>query len=132
MGTVARRLKGFLHELEIDGGHRLVVDEPVAAGGTDAGPSPTRLLAGSLAGCIAITLEMYAERKGWDVGEVEVEVETDYDGPNPTSFAATVRVREGLDEEQLERLLTIARKCPVHRALAAEAPVSVELADGPR
>jgi putative redox protein len=129
MKTVARRLEGFLHEVEIAGGHTLRVDEPVSAGGTDAGPSPTRVLAASLAACIAITLEMYAERKGWDVGRVEVEVETEYEGPSPRSFAATVRLAEGLDREQRERLLTIARKCPVHRVLAAETPVAVELDD---
>jgi putative redox protein len=126
--TVARRQGGFRHEVEIEGAHTVTMDEPVAAGGTDAGPSPTRLLAGSLAGCIAITLEMYAERKGWEVGDVVVEVDTDYDGPSPQAFAATIHLAAELDREQRERLLTIARKCPVHRALAATTPVSVELA----
>jgi putative redox protein len=132
MRTVARRRQGFLHEVEIAGGHTIEVDEPVAAGGGDAGPSPTRLLDASLAGCVAITLEMYAERKGWEVGPVEVEVETDYEGPNPRSFGVKVRLAEGLGEEQRERLLTIARKCPVHRVLAADTPVEVELDDAPR
>jgi putative redox protein len=130
--TVARRLRGFRHEVQIDGAHTVTMDEPVRAGGTDSGPSPTHLLAGSLAGCIAITLEMYAERKGWGVGDLVVEVETDYDGPSPRSFAATVHLPGGLDEEQRQRLLAIARKCPVHRVLAAATRVSVELAGEPR
>ena len=50
------------------------------AGGTDTGPRPTQLLAASLAGCTAITVEMYAERKGWDVGAIEVDVDVAYDG----------------------------------------------------
>ena len=83
MKVVARRREGFAHEVEIEGGHTLVVDEPVEAGGTDTGPSPTRLLAASLASCTAVTMEMYAERKGWEIGEVEVDVEMEYEGYDP-------------------------------------------------
>jgi putative redox protein len=128
MRVSARRLDGYAHEVEIEGGHSIVVDEPVAAGGTDTGPSPTRLLAASLASCIAITVEMYADRKGWDAGEVEVDVEVEYDGPRPAAFAAALRVPDDLDDEQRERLLAVARKCPVHKALASETAVAVALA----
>ena len=69
--------EGFTHDVEIEGGHKLVVDEPAAAGGADLGPKPTLLLASSLAGCTAITMELYAARKGWDLGEVEVDVDVD-------------------------------------------------------
>ena len=125
MRVVARRREGYVHDVEIEGGaHTLVVDEPVLAGGDDAGPSPTRLLAAGLASCIAITLEMYAERKGWDVDPVEVEVEVEYENFTPISFAATIRLPAGLSEEQRERLLAIARKCPVHKVIATETQVS--------
>lgn len=124
----ARRREGYLHDVEIDdGAHRLVVDEPEVAGGDDAGPSPTRLVAAGLASCIAITLEMYAERKGWELGAVEVEVDVEYDGYVPTSFAATVHLPEELSEEQRERLLLIATKCPVHKLLAKETAVAVTM-----
>jgi putative redox protein len=126
MKVVARRREGYVHDVEIEGGaHTLVVDEPVVAGGTDAGPAPTRLLAASLASCIAITIEMYAKRKEWEVGTVEVEVDVTYTDFTPSSFAATIRLPPGLSEEQQERLLAIARKCPVHKVIAAETPVSV-------
>ncbi len=116
---------GYVHDVEIEGGrHRLVVDEPVAAGGTDAGPAPTRLLAAGLASCIAITIEMYAKRKEWEIGAVEVEVDVTYEDFTPNSFAATIRLPPGLSEEQRERLLVIARKCPVHKVIASETPVS--------
>jgi putative redox protein len=69
--AVARRRKGYEHEVEIRE-HRLIVDEPEDNGGGDQGPTPTELLAASLASCTAITIEMYADRKGWDLGEVEV------------------------------------------------------------
>jgi putative redox protein len=121
----ANRILGFAHDVEIDGGHSVVVDEPAEAGGTDTGPTPTRLVAAGLAACTAVTMEMYAERKGWEIGKVEVEVDVEYAGAAPTSFAVTVRLPDGLSEEQKDRLLAIARKCPVHKAIANATPVTV-------
>jgi putative redox protein len=123
--VVARRLQGFAHEVEIEGGHTIVADEPPDAGGTDTGPSPVRLLAASLAACTAVTMEMYADRKGWDVGAVEVDVDATYDGHVPTDFDLTVRLPAGLSKEQRERLLVVASKCPVHRALTGETTVTI-------
>jgi putative redox protein len=124
--VTARRRDGFTHEVEIEGGHRMVLDEPREAGGDDQGPSPTRTLAASLAACTAITTEMYAERKGWDLGKVEVEVEMEYGRSSvPESFAVTLKIPHGLSEEQVERLGVIAGKCPVHRALGHEREVAI-------
>jgi len=105
----------------------LVIDEPEASGGADEGPSPTRALAAALAACTAITMEMYGDRKGWDLGEVEVEVDMEYGDANvPRSFEVTLRLPKSLSDEQLERLKVIAGKCPVHRALRHETDVSIE------
>jgi putative redox protein len=123
--AVARRTGGYAHEVEIDGRHTLTVDEPRSAGGADTGPAPTRVLAASLAACTAVTVEMYAERKGWDLGELAVEVEVVYDGPVPTEFTVTLRPPRGLGDDQLDRLRVIAGKCPVHRALATETKVTI-------
>jgi putative redox protein len=123
--VVARRDKGYAHEVEIEGGHTLLIDEPPASGGADEGPSPTRVLAASLAACTAITLEMYADRKEWDVGDVEVEVEMDFTGAVPTDFTVTLRLPKTLSAEQQERIRVIAGKCPVHRALVADSGVSI-------
>jgi putative redox protein len=126
MRVSARRREGFVHDVDIEeGAHTLVVDEPTVAGGTDAGPAPTRLLAASLASCIAITMEMYAERKGWDIGAVEVGVDVEYERFAPSSFAVSIRLPAELSGEQRERLLAIARKCPVHKVIGAETPVTV-------
>lgn len=103
----------------------IVVDEPVEAGGADTGPRPTRLLAASLAACTAITMEMYAERKGWPLDGVEVDVDVEYAGAVPASFAVALRLPQGLTEEQRERLVAIAGKCPVHKLIAGETPVTV-------
>jgi putative redox protein len=116
--VVAHRGKGYAHAVEIEGGHTLLIDEPPASGGADEGPSPTKVLAASLAACTAITLEMYADRKEWDVGEVEVEVEMDFTGAVPTDFTVTLHLPKALSAEQQERIRVIAGKCPVHRALA--------------
>lgn len=121
----AGRILGYAHDVEIEGGHTIRVDEPLGAGGTDTGPSPTRLLAASLASCVAITIEMYADRKGWDLGAVEVSAEVKYDGPAPSSFAVSLRLPAELSDEQRRRLLAIAAKCPVHKALAGGTPVTV-------
>jgi putative redox protein len=124
--ATAKRTAGYAHTVEIDGRHTLIFDEPESAGGTDTGPSPTRVVAGALAACTAITCEMYAERKGWDLGAVEVDVDLEY-GRSSTIQRATVtlRVPRALDEEQRERLLVIAAKCPVHRALSGETDVVI-------
>lgn len=125
MKVLARRIEGFAHEIDLEGGHELVVDEPADRGGTDTGPRPTQLLASSLAGCTAITIEMYADRKGWDVGRLEVEVEMGYDDTLPNSFDVTIALPAELDAEQRRKLLVIAAKCPVHKVLAGEAKVTV-------
>jgi putative redox protein len=121
MRAIARRENGTLkHEVEVRG-HTVVADEPQDSGGTDTGPSPEELLAASLASCSAITMVMYANRKGWDVGDIVVDV--DYEPSqrgSPTRFTMEVRLPKELPEQQRERLMQIAAKCPVHRTLEGE------------
>jgi putative redox protein len=121
MKVTARRGQGALQQDVAVRDHEVVADEPRANGGDDSGPSPQELLAASLASCTAITMEMYARRKGWDVGDVEVDVtyEPSQRG-SPTRFAMEVRLPKELPEDQRERLMQIAAKCPVHRTLEGE------------
>lgn len=121
MKATARRGKGALQQDVAVRAHEVVADEPRENGGDDVGPSPQELLAASLASCTAITMEMYANRKGWDVGDVEVDVtyEPSQRG-SPTRFAMEVRLPKELPEDQRERLMQIAAKCPVHRTLEGE------------
>ena len=124
--ALARRVDGFQTEVEVRG-HRLTIDESIDDGGKDAGPRPTELLAASLASCTAITIVMYADRKGWDVGAIEVGV--DFNTPSVDggpSFEVKIRIPADLDDEQRERILVIASKCPVHKTLAAQ---DVKIAD---
>jgi putative redox protein len=120
--ATARRRSGYAHDVEVDTGHTVLLDEPVSEGGKDEGPSPSRMLAASLAACTAITVEMYADRKGWDLGDLEVEVEAEIAGKSgPSKFDVLLRLPKALDAEQQRRLLIVAGKCPVHRALGHEA-----------
>jgi putative redox protein len=118
--AVARRRKGYEHEVEIRE-HRIIVDEPESSGGTDQGPTPTELLAASLASCTAITIEMYANRKEWGLGTVEVAVDyMEATTDDPATFDLRITLGAELSDEHRDRLLTIAGKCPVHRALKAK------------
>jgi putative redox protein len=121
MRAIARRNGGkFTHDVEIRT-HEVTADEPEDNGGDDTGPSPQELLAASLASCTAITVEMYAGRKGWDIGDVSVDV--DYEPAqrgSPTKFKMILNLPKELPEEQRERLMQIAAKCPVHRTLEGE------------
>ena len=121
MRAISRRVAGKLKQHVAVRNHRLTADEPREAGGDDTAPSPQELLAASLASCTAITLEMYAERKGWDVGPVEVDCQyAPAERGSPTRFELVVRLPEDLSDEQARRLMTIAAKCPVHRTLDGE------------
>ena len=122
--VTVRRRKGYAHSLTARH-HTLVSDEPEAEGGADAGPTPTELLALALGSCTAITVEMYANRKEWELGAVEVEVAYDTKAPGRARYEVRTRVPAELTEEQVERLEAIAGKCPVHRILLGE----VEIAD---
>ena len=121
MRAVARREDGaFRHEIKVRD-HTLTSDEDEEDGGGDAGPSPLELLAASLASCSAVTMEMYAERKGWEIGDVVVDV--DYEPAqrgSPTKFRINVQLPKELPEDQRTRLMQIVAKCPVHRTLEGE------------
>jgi putative redox protein len=121
MKAISRRRDGAIRNDVDIRGHHLIVDEPEESGGGDEGPSPLEVLAASLASCTAITMQMYAGEKGWDIGEVTVGV--DYQPAKkgaPTRFEMVVQLPKELPEDQRTRLMQIAAKCPVHRTLEGE------------
>src|SRR3954470_20224780 len=120
MRAVARQREKYTHDVKM-GRHKLIADEPSEQGGLDEGPNPQELLAASLASCTAITIEMYAKRKGWDTSGLEVECRyTPADRGCVTKFELVMRMPPHLGEEQVERLRVIAAKCPIHRVLEGE------------
>jgi putative redox protein len=101
-------------------GLELIADEPTDHGGTDQGMRPHELLLGALASCTAITLRMYADRKGWVVPRIGITVSMDrrQEGANvDTNMTIHVELPQDLSDEQRTRLVQIAKACPVHRTL---------------
>ncbi|PZQ64420.1 MAG: osmotically inducible protein OsmC [Phenylobacterium zucineum] len=116
-------------------GATFLADEPVDAGGLGSGPNPYDLLASALGACTAMTIRLYAERKGWQLDQVEVRVLHANLGTRDR-FAREVVLHGPLDEGQRARLLEIANRCPVHRTLERGSEVITVLSqpqvmDGP-
>lgn len=106
-----------LYEQRVKVGHHTVTcDESVSRGGGDLGPSPTGLLLAALAGCTSITLRMYADRKGWELGSVKVDLKLFRVGDQERIDRA-IQIESPLAPEQTARLLEIAEKTPVTRVL---------------
>jgi len=121
-------------------GHDLFSDEPLGEGGSNRGPSPYDYLSTALASCTVMTLHMYARHKAWPLESVHVEVRHGKihardcrSCENKTGridrFDRVVRLTGDLDEEQRQRLLEIADRCPVHRTLTGEVEILTRLAD---
>jgi putative redox protein len=99
-------------------GASFLADEPVAAGGLGSGPNPYDLLAAALGACTAMTLRLYAERKGWPLERATVRVLHARTGLDRRDrFAREIVLKGPLDADQRARLLEIANRCPVHRTL---------------
>ena len=97
-------------------GHEWNADEPIELGGEDTGPKPTELLLSSLASCKIITVKMYAERKGWDLKNIDVDLEIVEVG-EITLIKKTIGFEGELSIEQKNRLIEISGRCPVVRML---------------
>jgi uncharacterized OsmC-like protein len=129
--VIVTSLDNLRNEVTYGHGHSLITDEPVAAGGDDAGPDPYTLLLGALGSCISMTVTLYARRKGWPVERVTVrlrqrrihgkdcvECEEKSEG-FVHRIERRVTVEGKLSEEQQARLQEIAHKCPVHKTLTS-------------
>ena len=128
----------FLQSISI-GPHSIRADEPVAAGGHDAGANPYELLLAALGSCASITVRMYAERKQWPLEGVHIELswgqvhaEDCADCDQSFGMVAGIKMeisfRGNLSEVQRQRLIEIANKCPVHRTLSAQVPIRTRAA----
>lgn len=105
------------------GRHRLVADEPVSAGGQDAGPAPYGYLLAGLGACTVMTLTMYAARKGWALGDIDLDLRLLKDAEGATHIERDLRCSAALSDEQWARLLEICDKTPVTRTLMAGAAI---------
>ncbi len=117
MTATARRVgNGLKHDVDVNGRHTIVTDEPERLGGSDVGPAPHELLAATLASCVATMIAVYAQSRGWDIGETAVDV--DYDPESaPRRFVIELHLPNDLTPDQQRRLRRVAETCPVRRAL---------------
>ncbi len=107
--------------------HTVMVDEPESIGGSDQHPNPAQYVLSALASCTAIAIKMYANNKGWDVGNINVDVKMKdviSSGKPTKTLVKAVQFEKPLEEAQIERLLTIGSKCPVSKLL--EQPVNMK------
>ena len=115
--------------------HEWLADEPAALGGADRGPTPHHLLLSSLGACTAITVSMYAGRKGWALHGLDVELQFNPEGKpahGGNDIRRRVALRGALSAEQRSRLLEIANACPIHRVLSGEIRIATSLAEETR
>ena len=128
---------GFAQQV-IAGSHRITSDEPVAAGGTDTGPSPYDLLLAALGSCTSMTVAMYARRKAWPLREVTVRLRHSRIHAEDCADCETkegmldrierdIELTGTLTEDQRGKLLEISNRCPVHRTLASEIDIKTRL-----
>lgn len=108
------------------GGNTVIADEPPDKGGGNTGQTPYELLLSSLAACTIITIRMYTERKGWDAGEIGVDVSLQAE-KGDTKIIRHVSFSAALEPEQRERLLAVANACPVHKLLTGKISVDTAL-----
>ena len=139
MSLIARSVQKYQVEM-FAGQHRLMADEPVAVGGDDTAPNPYELLMGALASCKIITVQMYAERKGWSLDGVEVRTRTSKihaedcqtcesdPGARIDLIEVAIHFDGDLDDTQIARLKEISERCPVHRTLTSETVIRTTLA----
>ncbi|HEY1020427.1 MAG TPA: OsmC family protein [Sediminibacterium sp.] len=109
-----------------NGRHELTADEPLNLGGGDTGPTPDELLEAALASCTAITLRMYANRKEWPVTEINVAVNLERKD-DKTILTRNIQIEGAIDATQRERLLQIAKACPVSKTLSGPIDINTQI-----
>jgi putative redox protein len=126
---VTARIGAHGYRVDVEAGsHTFVVDEPVSVGGTDQGATPYDYLLGALSGCMAITLRMYADRKGWPLESVRVQLRTtrghaadcetcETETVGLATIERRIELSGPLSEDQRSRLLHVAGRCPVKQTL---------------
>ncbi len=130
--ATSRSIRGTLRqEIVIDGTHRLITDEPEEVGGEGSAPAPHELLPAAIASCVSTTLVMYANRKGWELGDVSVDVDYDHRS-TPRRCDISINIGGGLSSEQVAVLDKVAAACPVRRAIESGIEFSEQITAAPR
>ena len=106
-----------------------LMDEPENIDGKDLGPDPYTTLLASLAGCTLSTLRMYIDRKGWNIPEINIALNMSQENSAEleTIISRTISFSTEITDEQKERLLLIAEKCPVSKILKNKVTINTKL-----
>ena len=123
-----RSSDGYVCDIKA-GHHQLIADEPIPLGGTDLGPTPYVYIKAALGACTAMTIRMYAERKQWPLQDAVITLRHSRDGNKESVFERDIKLVGELDEEQRQRLLDIADRCPVLKTLSHGATILSKLID---
>jgi putative redox protein len=129
--------EGFTTQVKA-GDHFFIADEPEKDGGNNFGPNPYELVSAGLAACTSMTVQMYAKRKGWKLEQVETHVNytkehaidsrnCEDDSAKIDTFKKELIIKSNLDEKQIQRLVEIANKCPVHKTLHSPTQIFTSL-----
>ena len=136
MSTKTKIQGGIGHEHYISKlsmrGHLIVADEPIDHGGKDAGPTPTELVLSGLAACTASTLRMYADKKGWDVERIDLEISIRIEKTDTGQIShveSLIDITGNITAEEKARMIEIAQKCPVHKLLSN--PIQIQTSAKP-
>lgn len=125
LATVVSTDRNYLHRIQV-GRYGIETDEPRALGGQDAAPAPFDYYLASLSACTAITLRMYAQRKGWELGEFRAELALSFDDDGKPHVHRTLHSDQPLSDEQWSRLLEIVANTPVTKAMREGAVITSE------
>ena len=118
---VVLKNKNYLTEVKTRN-HFLTMDQSVASGGDDSGATPVEFLLTAIGGCVAMTLRTYAERRGWELGEISVNVGQHQD-ENGNYLTEEISFEKEITEEQRKKLLVFAGKCPVAKMVKGETKI---------
>lgn len=129
MAHVKAKIAQEQYQVKIEAnGNTIIADEPIEEGGLNQGFNPNELLAASLAACTSITLRMYVNHKKWDLQEVHVDVDLEWDkSSNQTLINRKINLVGNLDEAQHTRLMAVANACPVHKILSSTININTSL-----
>ncbi|HMV42597.1 MAG TPA: OsmC family protein [Leptospiraceae bacterium] len=128
---VSIKNEDYLSEVSI-GKHRLVADEPESKGGQDKGPNPYEMLLASLGSCTVITLRMYAQNKKWEIGTVQVKLNLEQvqrESEKITVIRRKIHFSENLESDKKDRLLAVAKACPVAKIISGTVEIDSALED---
>ncbi len=127
MITKTQRVQGFVYEISSEQ-HTLRTDVPTKLGGSETAMDPHELLESALAGCTAITLQMYAKTKNWPLESVDVRIAITHETAAASTLVRHIKLEGPLSDEQKSRLLEIANKCPIHKLLKSEITIETHAA----